>query len=127
EFKEALINISPHGRDSLNDTLSNIAIVIWGAWKANSSKGKVNLAYIAETIEKEKSINLAIYKDSPISVECMKILDSIHDLEYYVKGRMLYFRFGRCKGECPWSDTMEDQIINTPPKNKWDFFTLINY
>lgn len=124
EFKTALKQVSAKGDDSSDDELLDIATVFLGVWKSVDGKKKVRLSEIVEKADSVKHFNLAIHPSVTISAECRDILDGIEGLEYYVRGRMLYWTIGLMSGSHPWDDAMQESIVVRHPKNKSEFITL---
>lgn len=124
-LKDALRTISAEGVDAQDDQLANIATLFLGAWKKLANKSRISLSDLVAIAENETRVNLAIYPDVVISTECKDILDAIEGIEYQVRGRMLYWRSGRMRGECPWPEEIEERIINARPKTKLDLIALL--
>lgn len=125
DIRMALKAISVNAAEVTDDELTNIATVFLGAWKALSFNRKVKLAELLRKVEDQTRVNLSIYPDQKISAACKEILDAIGGIEYYVRGKMFYCRFGNFVGSCPWPDDMEERIISNHPTTKMDLFMLI--
>ena len=112
--------------DKSDDNLMNIAMAFLGVWKSCNPIKKVTLSDILELLKKIKHINLVMEEDIHISDECGKILNSIQGLSYYVKGKMVYWNFGKLNGCSLWSDEIEQQIIQKKPQRKQDLFEFLS-
>jgi len=126
ELREALCSISAEGAEATDDKLADIAIVFLGVWKGIGNTQRVSLSDIVGKVESLKDVNLAIYPDTKISDECRAVLDAIDGIEYHVRGRMFYCRFGCFNASCPWPDEMESIIVEAHPKNKLELFELLH-
>ncbi|MCF2602196.1 hypothetical protein JQM84_00530 [Parabacteroides distasonis] len=125
DLRSTLKAISGNSAEITDDELTNIATVFLGAWKALSFNRKVKLAELLHKVESQTRVNLSIYPDQRISDACQEILDAIEGIEYYVRGKMFYCRFGHFTGLCPWPDEMEERIISNHPTTKMELFMLI--
>ena len=124
EFKDVLRQISARGNDSSDDELSEIATVFLGVWRANGGKEKLRLSEIVEKAERVKHFNLAIHPSEEMSEDCRGILEGIDGLEFYLKGRMLYWSIGLMSGSYPWSVEVQERIVMQRPKTKREFISL---
>lgn len=125
-LKEALMRISPYGAKTPADELANIATVFLGIWRALGSKKRVSLQEIVSLAESVKRVNLNIYPDSEMSVECKEVLRTVEGLDYYITGRMLYWTMGRMNGCSPWSVELEKEILRIRPIDKWKLLELLS-
>ncbi|MCF0187018.1 MAG: hypothetical protein HUJ98_11085 [Bacteroidaceae bacterium] len=124
-LKEALAAIVPDG--SSMDELVNVALVFLGAWKDCDSKNRISLREIIAKAERIKSVNLNIYPDAAMSIECKEVLDAIEDLKYHIKGRLFYWSIGWMDGSCPWPEKAESEILRIRPTDKWELIKLLSY
>jgi len=125
-LKHALMAISPNGKKTPTDDLTNIASVFLGIWKGCDSKNRISLEEIIRRAKNCKYVNLKIYPDEDMSENCKRILNTIEGLEYHISGRMFYWSIGRMNGNCPWPDEIETEIIRQHPTDKWELLSILS-
>ncbi len=126
DFQDALKTISARGDLSTMDELSNLARTFLGVWKGFGIHGRVSLSQIVrQATEEVKDFNLAVFPDDVISESCKNVLDAIEGLEYHIRGRKIYWKFGNFTGSDLWSGELEKRITVEKPLSKKELLVLL--
>ncbi len=124
-FQEDLKAISARGDLSTLDELLNLAKIFLGVWKGCGTHGRVSLSQIVLQAEGVKDFNLAVIPDDVISESCKNVLDAIEGLEYHIRGRKIYWKFGNFTGSDLWSSELEKRITVEKPLSKKELLVLL--
>ena len=98
------------------------------SWGDPQKKGDIAFDFahqIEDCKERNEAFSLKLVHSANKAEIDTKILDAIEEIEYYVRGKMFYCRFGNFTGLCPWPDEMEERIISNHPTTKMELFMLI--
>lgn len=93
-------------------------------WQARYEEVVAFIEANKRTPSKYDDFNLAIHPSEEMSEDCRGILEGIDGLEFYVKGRMLYWSIGLMSGSYPWSVEVQERIVMQRPKTKREFISL---
>lgn len=123
-FKDSLIKLCAIKKPA-NDSLFGIATAIIGIWCSINRHTGISIKDFANQL-RLKTINTILNSNKGITNECKRILDSIPNFSYEIKGNNINWDCEYSTGNSTvWTPELEDTIIKNKPSSIKDIFKLL--